>query len=259
MKKIRSTTRVGVALLTCLLLAAFALSSCGEREGFYAKYPKGYTSVYFHDNYVQCDPNLIHLKSSRNSAGKYKRNGQYFYYYAIEDVPVEEYVCYSEDIAMFNPEFGSYIARNGSMEMPEPEVLTWTVTGAEMYWREGKYFDDTKGKMIDLGDKLYYLKHADMDGAAFQSYLRERLANGEYRESIAMNFIRRKQGSLELWIRLHFAEYENVVWDGAVMVENDVYYVLAYVWVEEEDETEGYYDYAFVVLPEEIAELVPKY
>ena len=258
MKKTRLVTRAGVVLLTCLLLAAFALASCGEREGFYAKYPKGYTSAYFHDNYVQCDPNLIHLKSSRNSAGKYKDDPYRFCYYAIEGVSMEEYVCYSEDIAMFDPDFDPYIARNGNMEMPKPEVLTWTVTGAELYWCENKYFDDGTGKMIDLGDKRYYLKHADLDGGAFQSYLGECLANGEYRESIAMNYIRRKQGSLELWIRLHFAEYENIVWDGEVLVENDVYYVLAYVWVEEEDD-EGYYDYAFVPLSEEIVELIPKY
>ena len=107
MKKSLLAVRLGVALLTCLLLVTFTLSSCGEKA-FIAVYPKEYTPYYFYQNYVQCDPNLIHLSSAKNSAGKLRHNPDRYEYYAIKDVPVEEYVCYSHDFALFDPEFTPY-------------------------------------------------------------------------------------------------------------------------------------------------------
>ena len=257
MRKNLLAVRLGVALLTCLLLVTFTLSSCGEKA-FIAVYPKEYTPYYFYQNYVQCDPNLIHLSAAKNSAGKLKHDPDRYEYYAIKDVPVEEYVCYSHDFALFDPEFTPYIARNSSIEMTDPEVLTWTVTSAELYWRESGHFDDGKGKMLALGEEIYYINHADVDGAAFQAHLRDCMADGDYREVNSWNTISRKQGNLRLCLRLHFAEYENIVWDGMVTLEGDDYFVLCHVWTLYENLSMWDYRTVLVPLPAEIAELIPE-
>lgn len=265
MKKTRSATRVSVVLLTCLLLAAFTLSSCGEKA-YVAEYPEEYTPYYFYQNYVQCDPNLIHLRAAKNSAGKYKRYAQYFYYYAIKDVPVEEYVCYSEDFTILDPGFSSYVARHPSVEISQPEVLAWTVTGAELYWQYGHYFNDTKGKMTALGEKICCETVAEVDGSAFQAYLKAAVEAGNYIEhgggvhsdSVTKRY-KDKEGVesyLVLYLRLHFAEFENIVWDGMIVTVNgqEGYFLYCYVC---ENFSEGDYDIAFVPLPAEIAELIP--
>lgn len=266
MKKTRSVTRAGVVLLTCLLLAVFALSSCGEKA-YVVEYPEEYTPFYYYENYVQCDPNLIHLRAAKNSAGKYERNGMYFYYYAIEGVPVEEYVCYSEDWIILDPCFSSYVARHSTVEISRPEVLAWTVTGAELYWQDGYYFNDTKGKMTALGEKICCETVADVDGSVFQAHLKAAVEEGNYIEhgggvlsdSVTKRY-KDKDGvekELVLYLRLHFAECENIVWDGRIvtMGGQEGYFVYCYVY---EDFSEGDYEIAFVPLPEEITELIPK-
>ena len=265
MKKSLLAVRLGVALLTCLLLVTFTLSSCGEKA-YIAVYPKEYTPYYFYQNYVPCDPNLIHLNAAKNSAGKYKDSGRYFCYYAIKDVPVEEYVCYSKDYAMLDPCFSSYVGRHSSVEISQPEVLTWTVTGADLYWRAGYYFNDTKGKMTALGEKIFCKTEGEVDGAVLQAHLKAAVEEGNYVEhggGVLWDSVNKRyrneegvESELALYIRLHFAEYENIVWDGMVVTVNgqEGYFLCCYVY---ENFSEGDYDIALVPLPDEIVEKFP--
>ena len=268
MKKSLLAVRLGVTLLTCLLLVTFTLSSCGEKP-YVAVYPEEYTPYYFYQNYVQCDPNLIHLSAAKNSAGKLRRNPDRYEYYAIKDVPVEEYVCYSHDFALIDPGFTPYIARHSSVEMPQPEVLTWTVTGAELYWRDGHHFSDTKGKMMSVGEKIRYATVAETDGTAFQAHLKTVMEESTYLENgrgcnwgfVSTRF-RNEEGvesDLLLHLRLHFAEYENIVWDGMITTVSgqEGFFVHCYAWITPETFPEGYYSEIFVPLPAEIAELIP--
>ena len=269
MKKHLLAMRSCVTLLTCLLLVTFTLSSCGEKA-YIAVYPEEYTPLYFYENYVQCDPNLIHLRAARNSAGKLKRDSARYEYYAIKDVPMEEYICYSEDYVLFDPGFSSYLARNKAVEMPQPEVLTWTVTGAELYWRDGHHFSDTKGKMMAVGEKICYATVAETDGTAFQTHLKTVMEESTYLENgMGCNWdyvhtqFRNEEGvgsDLLLHLRLHFAEYENIVWDGMIttIAGQEGFFVHSYVWITPETFPEGYYSEIFVPLPAEIAELIPE-
>lgn len=264
MKKHLLAMRSCVTLLTCLMIAAFVLSSCGRRETYTVEYPAEYTALYFYNNYVQCDPNLIHLCAARNRAGKLKRDSTRYEYYAIKDVPMEEYICYSEDYLLFDPGFSPYLARNKAVEMPQPEVLTWTVTGAELYWQDGRHFKDTKGKMMFVGEKICYATVAETDGTAFQTHLKTVMEESTYLENgMGCNWdyvrtqFRNEEGvgsDLLLHLRLHFAEFENIVWDGMIttVAGQEGFFVHCYVW-----KTKDYQD-VFVPLPEEIAELIPE-
>ncbi len=259
-----------IRALPLLLLLSLALTACGERDTYTVEYPAEYTAAYFYNNYVQCDPNLIHLRAAENSAGKHKENAWYGTYYAIKDVPIEEYVCYSEDFFMLDPTFSAYVARNKTLEMPEPEILTWTVSGAELYWQDGLHFRDAKGKMTAVGEKIHYETLAEVDGAGFQSHLREVMAEASYRENgmgCNWSFVARRfrndegvESDLVLNLRVRFAEYENIVWDGLVVTidggEHD-YYVYSHVWTTSDTIPEGFYQSVFVPLPEEIAKMIP--
>lgn len=255
-----------------LLLLSLALGSCAQRDDDSSNYsyPEGYTAAYFYNNYVQCDPNLIHLRAAKNSAGKYKRDPARYEYYAIKDVPLEEYVCYSEDFVLLDPTFSPYVARNKAVEMPQPEVLTWTVSGAELYWRNGHHFRDIKGKMMSVGEKICYATVAETDGDAFQAQMKNAIEKGSYLENgmgcnwdfVSTRF-RNEEGvesDLVLHLRLHFAEYENIVWDGLVITIDgrEGYFVYCYVRTTTEYSPEGFYQDIFVPLPAEIAKLIPK-
>ncbi|MBQ3507204.1 MAG: hypothetical protein IJA91_01535 [Clostridia bacterium] len=271
MKKSLHAMRSCVTPLICLLIAAFVLSSCGRRETYTVEYPAEYTALYFYNNYVQCDPNLIHLRAAENSAGKLKRDPARYEYYAIKDVPMEEYVCYSEDFVLFDPGFSPYVARNKAVEMPQPEVLTWTVSGAELYWHNSFPLDDSrKGKMTAVGEKIRYESVAEVDGAAFQARLATAMEEESYLENgegchwslITKRFTNEEgvKSSLTLYLRLRFAEYANIVWDGHVVTIDGEsgYFVYCYRFTASEKVSEGYYRDIFVPLPKEIAELIPE-
>ncbi len=61
--------------LTILLLLSLALGSCSRRNDYryYFAYPEAYTAAFFHQNYVECDPNLIHLKAAEKSETRIKK------------------------------------------------------------------------------------------------------------------------------------------------------------------------------------------
>ena len=255
-----------VQALAVLLLLSLAFSSCDRQkdhpdDGFV--YPEGYTAVYFHQNYTVGDPNLIHLRAAENSAGRVDENGWYGSYYAIEGVPVEKYVCSRGDHKMLDPTFDVSILRSPDLEKSEIEILSWTAVRGELYWRDADEFLDKKGKTSSIGEDIREETLADVDGVGFQTYLKTCLENADYRQNevgLIWNFVP-KPGNLLLYLRVHFKEYENIVWDGEIVTidggEHD-YYVRCHVFTTTEVAPEGYYQTVFVPLPAEIAELIPE-
>lgn len=262
--------------LTILLLLSLALGSCSLRNDYryYFAYPEAYTAAYFHQNYVECDPNLIHLKAAENSAGRFEENGQYTSYYAVMNAPVEKYVCARGDFFMLDPSFDVKILRNAELEMTVPEILMWTVDHAELYWHSGYHFLDKKGEMSSIGEDVQYETLTDVDGIGFQSHLRTCVETEDYRvngggcmwHTVTKRFIHNDNGTnvesdLMLTLRVHFKEYEYIVWDGKVVTidggEHD-YYVICHLFTTTETFPEGFYRTVFVPLPAEIAELIPQ-
>ena len=268
--------KTAVRWLVLLLLAALAVSSCSQKEDYHYNfaYPEGYTAEYFKENYLPCDRNLIHLQAAENSAGQHEENGQYLSYYAIMDVPVEKYVSCREDYIILDPSFDIFVFRNPEVEISEPEILSWTVERAELYWRNGHHFMDKKGKVSSIGEDIFHETLTEVDGAGFQTHLKTCLETEGYRangagclwHTVTKRFTFNDNGSnaesdLMLTLRVHFKEYENIVWDGKVVTieggEHD-YYVLFYLFTVTESIPEGYYRDVFVPLPAEIAELIPE-
>ena len=253
-----------VQALAVLLLLSLAFSSCDRQkdhpdDGFV--YPEGYTAVYFHQNYTVGDPNLIHLRAAENSAGRVDENGWYGSYYAIEGVPVEKYVCSRSDYKMLDPTVSVSVVRSPEFKESELEILSWTSDRAELYWRDNGQFSDKKVNMSSVGEDIHKETLSNIDGVGFQTYLKTCLENEDYRVNeigLIWNFVP-KQGNLLLYLRVHFKEYENIVWDGEIVTidggEHD-YYVRCHVSTTTETAPEGFYQTVFVPLPAEIAELI---
>ena len=256
---------VRAMLIVCLVL--FVLVSCSPDYRFEAVYPEGHDAEYFYNHYVEADPNLLHLYASKNDAGRYSYSGQYYRYYAIKDVPIDEYVCYSCDAAYLDPNFSSYVARNKNMEISEPEILSYEVSGAELYWSDGLYYKDKNRNMEVLGQNICYETVATIDATAFQNHLALCLDTGNYvsdieppPSSISQSVVDQKgiqQHLLKLKIRVHFSKYENMVWDADVVKSNDTYYVVYQLIVVSKNFPEGYYSTVYVPLDETVAALIP--
>ncbi len=260
--------------LLAILLALLVFTSCSPDYRFRAAYPEEYTAFYFYSNYVQADPNLIHLYAAKNDAGRYKRDAQYWRYYAIKDVPIDEYVCYSEDFIILDPGFSSCIARNKNMEMTDSEILSYEVSSAELYWHDGSYYryEDSNDahKMEAIGEHIYYETVASIDATAFQNSLRACVEAENYipnqgglnRTYITKPCVNHEDinSELVLKIRVHFAEYENIVWDGVIVTLNgveDVYYVNYQLTTGLENASMGHYYNVYVPLDEAVAKLIP--
>ena len=219
---------------------------------------------------MHADPNLVHVYAAVNEADEYEYSGEVCKYYAIKDVSIEEYVCYSSDYLILNPGFSAYIVRNKDFEIPAAEVLTFEVSGAELFWENGHWDrnNTTKKAMEALGKNIFYENVAEIDAGAFQESLKENIEAQNYihQDDTDPAYFRKKFKAAEhmyseliLKIRVHFQEYENIVWDAAVVKlpgKQDTYYVKYYLACLDEDQQDFDYDIVYIPLDDVISDAV---
>ena len=257
-----------------VFLLLFSLISCGSllepdpSYRFEATYSQRHTAAYFMHQYVHADPNLVHVYAAINQADEYEYSGEVCKYYAIKDVSIEEYVCYSSDFWILDPGFSAYIVRNKDFEIPAAEVLTFEVSGAELFWADGTCYNDNRyeNKMEALGKNIFYENVAEIDAGAFQESLKENLEAQNYvnKGDTDCTYIRKRfratektYSTLTLKIRVHFEDYENIVWDAAVVKlsgEQDTYYVEYFLFRVTEQQPEGGYEKIYIPLDDVIGD-----
>ena len=163
------------------------------------------------------------------------------------------------------------------MAISQSEILSYEVSSAELYWHDGSYYryEDRNDahKMEAIGERIYYETVASIDATAFQNSLRACIEAENYIPSqggvlstyVTKPFVNHKDinSELVLTIRVHFAEYENIVWDGFVVTLNgveDVYYVNCQLTTgAAEDAFTGYYYNVYIPLDESVVKLIPQY
>lgn len=226
------------------LIILSMLSSCATdkaSQGYTAEYPAGFDGSYISSNYCGADPNLIHIRCASNSA---KASDAH----AIIGVPIEDYIL---DTKMMLGCFWEGVSRNESIELSEPETLAWEMKSAELYWG----FDniDLSSTKCYRGSALYHSHEQALDVDAFEAYFHECIKTKAFiYDADSQNFIYEKtekihrtaitvteknfkdeieKSTLILRLRVHFTEYENIVWDTYVVKYEDKYcivYRLAY-------------------------------
>ena len=246
MKKIVSCFLISLALF-------HMLTSCRQREeradDYVADYPEMYTPEYCMDNYVGADENLIHVQAAENSIGKVLEYGVYYDFYAIKDVPMEEYLSVSTCAIMFDYPTDR-IVKNKNLDRSEQEILAWEIKSVELYWTRA-----------DASSSLEYVAALDSKEAALmQSQWIEYLENGKYKEKGGIyNSIEKGEDTLYesvLRVRVSFSKYENIVWEAGIKEDDGEYYVHFDWFTAHEAFPDGYFKYVYLPIGPALSELV---
>jgi len=254
-------------ILRCAILWLIVLSvltSCSNKEKPYAaEYPEWFDHEYVEENYEPADPNLVHIQCSTNRVhregayGKYDLNSYLNNFYAIKDVPMNDYL-----LRVLEPQWYSYgerlyrIKRDGGAKQ---ETLTWEIKSAELYWGSADIYTPSSRDL--RGTASYYQQAQELDTAAFAAYFRKcveaqdyishpfsypnqsanQRADENFRPPIKISGFESEDEvhptTLILRLRVHFAEYENIVWDTDIINVGEACY--AVYWLPSEDTADG--------------------
>lgn len=240
-----------------MVLLASIFSSCSKSDEYLVTYPQEYTTSYCNDNYIQADPNLMYIRRADNDIGKIDIPGGYASYYAIKDVPINEYLVLDEAI-IFAPLSYEIVKNKNNNDLLEQEILSYPIKSVQIYLKTGSIANDNIDKKR-LGDDLVgeYISSIDGEKAvAFQSHLIESLEMGNYRKTgLAGDLLDvvEKNGN-PICLRVIFENHENLVWDSGLFKQNDTYYIVFYTPY---DSSDGEWVQNWLPINQELAELIP--
>ena len=239
-----------LSMILSLLVLLILFSSCTTSNNNRFEYPDIYTTEYCSANYIEADPNLLYTVSADNCIGQIDVPGGYASYYAIKDVPLDEYLLLDEAI-MFAPFSYQIVKNKNNTKLPQQEILSYEIKSIIIYSLSHDL--DILDKRT-LGDKMVEEIIASVDhndASAFQDYIIDCLANNNY--LIAGEVV----GSLEsvefINLRVIFEGYENLVWDSGISKQNGTYYIVFYMI----NEMNGGWRQIWLPLNQEIAALIP--
>ena len=260
--------RICVAFIT-LVLSIQCFVSCGDH--YKADYPEYFSNEYCIDNYVFADPNLSFMQCDTGSVDSFgiSNYGTSFYFKAIKNVALEKYLvvrCHT----MYSKEVNYRIIKNDSSEMHKQEILSYDIDAVEIYKRVR--VEDDKN-LCKMGQKCYdehVISLSDDQIDIFLGYVKENLESSDYTKDVKTTFSD-LDGQYEGYcIRVHFDEYETLIWDAQVTIKEGKYYCVFYrsnpTSCEPEDTkkklwdqyvTDEYWSVIIAELPQELAELLP--
>lgn len=217
------TKFISILLASVMLLSIF--SSCNNQENNIVEYPELLTPEYCSANYIEADPNLIYLVSADNSIGKIDVSGGYASYYAIKDVPFDDYLLLDEAI-MLAPLSYKIVKNKNNMDLSQQEILSYETESLIIY----SISDDlSEFDKRDLGNKMVgeIISSAnDNDTIAFQKHIIDCLETKNYKTAgIAGDAYEPVEG---IHLRVIFECYENLAWDSGLYKQNDTYYIVFY-------------------------------
>ena len=125
--------RIIIFLLSIMLLLN-VLSSCVQKDNYIVEYPEMYTPTYCSENYIQADPNLVHLRAADNDLGRIDVPGGGARYCAIKDIPLDEYLLFDEYV-MFAPLSYQIVKNKNNTALPVQEILSYKIKSVNLYWR----------------------------------------------------------------------------------------------------------------------------
>lgn len=226
-------------------------SSCNKHDNNIVEYPEMYTPAYCSENYVEADPNLIYTVSAENDIGRIDVPGGYARYYAIKDVPVDEYLLLDEAV-MFAPLSYKIVKNKHNLDLPQQEIVSYKIKSVLIY-SQSKDLDELDKKA--LGEKMVDEIVASIDGndaTAFQSHIIDCMQTKNYKEvGIAGDLY----DILNIRVRVVFENYENLVWDSSLYKQNDTYYILVHTYVD--DSWGSGWKQNMFPINQKLAELIP--
>lgn len=211
------------------ILVIFMLftTSCSNKDVFEMTYPEEYTGEYCFNNYVEADINLTFKRIADNRIGKYDRNAFHDTFYGAKDIPLEKFI-FRKTTAVFCPEEFKVLKYKDCEDEP---LMDYTVTKAELFW----YYNGF-GKNLFVADEGYMQRIGELcvneiictTTPNVAEHIREKIQSGDIID-IPLNLneiadiqkiykIHKNDGRIHyrLKLRLHFEEYNNLVWDATI-------------------------------------------
>lgn len=244
--------KITICLLFIFLLNVF--SSCAGKDEYLVDYPEKYTTSYCSENYIQADPNLVHLRAADNDLGRIEIPGGGARYCKIKDIPLDEYLLLDQYI-MFAPLAYKIVKNKNNTDIQVQEILSYKVKSVNIYLEAEKKNMSAEMRKLGLGLVEEYIATVDgADAEAFQSHLIECVEKGNYTKTGpgGYAFIRKDNNIVNL--RVSFENYENLVWDSQIKIKDDTYYIVFYTPYT----SVGEWSSNYLPINQEMADLIDK-
>jgi len=230
-KKIVSFT---IAIVFFLSLVSCSLTSYERR------YPSYFTGEYVKEHYELVDMNLVYLESYQKRTSGISRNGLNCRFMKIKDVPLEQFVGMTSYISLFSSSYGNYILFN--LDSPVNPIEDFEVEKVELYVKKNRFNIDNSD--FDMYGKLIYVRQVcEIENSEIKQEILESIRYADREDLYA------PLPGIAISVRIHFKEYENIVWD-ATIGERDGKYYLYILLVDEEEKIfsceNGNYAYVYV-------------
>lgn len=240
-----------ICFLLVLILFASLLTSCKNYKNYKVEYPDIYTPEYCYENYIQACENLTHVYDAKNGIGEATYHPIKRFkvrYYAIADVPLDEYLVCHEIIPMSVHPFS--IVKNKNKDLPQNEILSYEIADIKLYLCDLNERFTSRNYGFECVVK--YMASLDEEKiSSFQPYLQNCIDNKDYADDEEA-FTGVWQNTYLLVIRIYFSKYDFLVWDSEILWKDNRYY-MPLNFLNEESEWETLY----IPLSQDIIDLIP--
>lgn len=263
MKKLTIMILILVLILPCM-------TSCGYIK---LNYPKEMTNEYCLQNYCFADPNLVFLSCDMNDVDGYSYlRATTFQFKAIKGISPEEYLVVRNN-TIFDKNTFYCVIKNRSLDLEDSEILTKEIESIEIYKR--RVVSDKDRYMCKFGKICYDEQIALLTEEQTDAFINQ--VKTALETSTDQEFWTTRNDLARMWqlqegtyIRVHFSEYENLVWDSYISYREGKYHIVfyrydpAYLSSEESKKDLSYQvDHSgwiglSIELPEEVSDLIPE-
>lgn len=220
------------------IVVSLSLASC-SLTSYERRYPSYFTGEYVKEHYELVDMNLVYLESYRKCTSSISQNGRYCQFMKIKDVPLEQFVG-MKFTRFLSSECRVQVLFNS--EFPANPIKDFEIEKIELYAKE-EYSGLVHSDFENYGKIIYTKQIYEIDNSEVMQEILESIKNTDREDEYPPKL---KYGNQTVTVRIHFKEYENIVWDAEIGKKDGKYYLYIILVDEEQKVFSGNSDYAYV-------------
>ena len=220
------------------IVVSLSLASC-SLTSYERRYPSYFTGEYVKEHYELVDMNLVYLESYRKCTSSISQNGRYCQFMKIKDVPLEQFVGMTSSLFLSSG-CNTYVLFN-SNSCINP-IKDFEIEKFELYAKEN-YSGLVHSDFENYGKIIYTKQIYEIDNSEVMQEILESIKNTDREDEYPPKL---KYGNQTVTVRIHFKEYENIVWDAEIGKKDGKYYLYIILVDEEQKVFSGNSDYAYV-------------
>ena len=230
---------ISVIFILCIL----SFPGCAKKFD----YPDNLTPRYCLDNYTPMASNYAYLQAYSNcvSGKRFRADGaSWFWFYAIPSVPEDKFLACCERHGLYG--YGlDYVLYRENNCTTDP-LFDFEIDYIEicLYHRSIDKYIQTAPK---YGNAIYYSNLKTTFDVGLFEQLKDCIKSGDnyYPENYAVTFtndfvyVNKGDTEYSVALRIHFKEYENIIWHARVLEHQGIYYLQNYMALDDNGST-GY-------------------